>query len=457
MTGSAMTGSAMTRIRGLLVLLLVAELVGTAVFVGWHWSRPSPPSPDLSRLPRSTAVDLQRLWEAAEVARPDAWREVGEAFLSYGYFVEAEVCLRHAATLDPNDFAAAYGRAYSLDRMGRTREAGRHFETASRLANPDNFRSCLYQLARNHLREEDAVAAERAFALIDKFPAADHQRAHLLVSLGREAEARSLIVRLEKAYPDDVNVQLLMMEAERSAGHDAVAAEHADRAERSFVRLRLSDHWAYLHPIRSRYGLHAALARVEAANNAGKLIDAALQFEAIVQATDPEYLLDKLAIGADLELRAGRPHEAHRLLQLLSDRMAMQPTALHLLGDALLGLGQTQKAREAWERANKLRSRSESHARLAALWEQEGDSARAVREHGLARQVAGIQAFRQNQLPQALQLLEQAVRLAPREAQAWFYLGEVRRLLAQPSAAVDAYQQCVALCPEHGRALTRLQ
>ncbi len=447
----------MTRIRGLLVLLVLAELVGTGVFIGWHGSRPSPPTPDLSRLPLSTAADLKRLQEAARTARPDAWRELGEAFLAYGYFVEAEVCLQHAATRDSNNFAAAYGWAYSLDRMGRTREAHHRFQVAARLAGPDMFRSCLYQQARNHLRDEDAAAAERAFALVDKFPPADYQRARLLVSLGRAAEAASLIARLENAYSGDLNVRLLAMQANRSAGNHAAAAEHADRAERSFSQLRMSDHWVYLHPIRSRYGLHAALARVEAANDAKQLIDAALQFEAIVQQTDPEYLLDKLAVGADLELRAGRPDQALRLLQMLGERMAIPPTALHLLGDALSGVGQTQKARAAWEHANRLRPRAESHARLVSLFEQEGDSARAERERGLVKLAAGIQAFRQNQLTLALQLLEQAVKSAPLEARAWFYLGEVRRLLSQPKAAIDAYQRCVALSPHHGRALARLE
>lgn len=447
----------MTRIRGLLVLLLLTELVGAAAFIGWHWSRASPPTPDLSRLPRSTAADLKRLQEATRTARPDAWRELGEALLAYGYFVEAEVCLRHSATLDPNDFAAVYGWAYSLDRMGRTREAHQHFEAAARLADPDMLRTCLYQLARNHLRDEDAAAAERAFALVDKFPPADYQRARLLVSLGRAAEAMSLVTRLENAYPGDLNVQLLAMQVDRSAGDDGAAAEHADRAERSFTQLRLSDHWVYLHPIRSRYGLHAELARVEEANSAKQLTVAALQFEVLVRENDPERLIDKLATGAELELRAGRPDKAQRCLQMLAERTAIHPTALHLLGDAWLQLGQPQKAREAWQRANRLRPRSESHARLAELFEQDGDTARAQRERGLARQVAGIQAFRQNQLPQAIKLLEQAVQLAPDEARSWFYLGEVRRLLSQGQGAAEAYRRCVALNPDHGRALVRLE
>lgn len=438
------------------MVLAIAEVLAIAAIAAWQWTQPPPAEVDLARLPHATAIDLQRLWKTARGPEPNGWRELGEAYLAYGYFVEAEVCLRHARSLNRDDFATLYAHALSLDRMGRTRDAHQSFDTAARLANPEMLRHCLYEMARNHLRDEQPVEAEQAFELIDGFPAADHQRARLLLFSGREAEAKPLIARLEQSHPNDVHVRLLAMRAAQIAGQSAEASEHADRSERSTAQIQLSDYIEQLHAIRSRYGVHAALARVEAANRAGQLTDAAVEFEAIVRDTELEFLLDELAIGAELELRAGRPQEALRLLQLLGNRLSLPPTALHLLADALHDIGQTDEARHIWERANQLRPRSKTHARLAKLYAADGDPMRATREQGLASQVAGINAFRQNQLDEALAQLESSVELAPSEARTWFYLGEVHRQRATTDLATEAFRRCVALDPQHGRALDRL-
>jgi cytochrome c-type biogenesis protein CcmH/NrfG len=70
--------------------------------------------------------------------------------------------------------------------------------------------------------------------------------------------------------------------------------------------------------------------------------------------------------------------------------------------------------------------------------------------------VAGVDAYRQDRLEAARELLEEAVALAPGEARSWYYLGEIHRAQGSDNDARAAYQRCVALDPDHGRALDRL-
>jgi len=62
-------------------------------------------------------------------------------------------------------------------------------------------------------------------------------------------------------------------------------------------------------------------------------------------------------------------------------------------------------------------------------------------------------------LPAAAELLEQAIELAPRFTSAWFTLGEIRRQLGQPEAAIAAFRAAQDADPEdrHGASLRLMQ
>lgn len=447
----------MIRLRRFLLLLVVLELLASAGMVGWRCTRPIPPNPDLARLPPSTIRDFKRLQQAARDDHLAGWRELGEAYLAYGYFVEAEACFRRAVTVSPHDFPSHYGWAYSFDRLGRTRDANREFKAAAKLADKDMARTCWYHIGRNLLREEDAAAAERAFSHANKFPAADHQRAKLLIAQHRDQEAWSLINRLEALDSDDLEVQFLAMRGEQSRDRHEAAGARADRLERCTNHLRLTDHWEYLQPIRSRYGLAADLVRIGSLATSGQTELAANLFESLVAENDPEIVNQFLLKGLPIELQAGRAEKARQLIQDLIDRSAPHPMALHLLGDAYQILNQPRQASETWELANRLSPRAESHEHLADWFEQVGDPDRARQERGLACLTFGMDAFRKNDLALAQEFLEKSVELISGEPRTWFYLGETRRALLLDESATDAYQRCLALNPDHGRARHRLE
>ncbi|MBC8001709.1 MAG: tetratricopeptide repeat protein [Opitutaceae bacterium] len=58
-----------------------------------------------------------------------------------------------------------------------------------------------------------------------------------------------------------------------------------------------------------------------------------------------------------------------------------------------------------------------------------------------------------NDLASAATRFEEASSVLPDHAHTWFYLGEIRRLQGDKPAAEAAYRRCLAVNPDHGRAL----
>ena len=89
----------------------------------------------------------------------------------------------------------------------------------------------------------------------------------------------------------------------------------------------------------------------------------------------------------------------------------------------------------------------------------EADTTAALRHEARLLHWMGVDAFRTNRLADAVDLLRTATEKDPDYAPTWFYVGEALRYTGEVSDATEAYQRCLSLMPEHGRAanaLTRL-
>jgi Tfp pilus assembly protein PilF len=64
-----------------------------------------------------------------------------------------------------------------------------------------------------------------------------------------------------------------------------------------------------------------------------------------------------------------------------------------------------------------------------------------------------MQLFRQTRLVEAQAALRESVKIDDEYPHAWFYLGEIGRYMGDSQAARDAYDRCLELNPDHGRAL----
>jgi tetratricopeptide (TPR) repeat protein len=92
--------------------------------------------------------------------------------------------------------------------------------------------------------------------------------------------------------------------------------------------------------------------------------------------------------------------------------------------------------------------------KLAELYERRPDSRSIAKHHRtLAHEEAGVAAYRNGRLDEALAQLQRSVDLSPDSARAWFYLAESHRARGQHPEAARAYETCLRLSRNHGRAL----
>lgn len=436
-----------------LALELVAYLgLGVAALM-----RPSPPHPNLERQPASIVADLRRLEEATRSDQPGTWREFGEALMAFGYFMDAEACFRRGVQLDPKDFGLQYGLAYCLDRVGRLKESNKQFETAAKLASQELARTCWYHVGRNLMREEQVQAAEATFRRIEGFAAADYYRGRLLIEQKRLDELPPIFERLNQAVPNSLHVQMLAMLAARASNSPQAEEFHTRLAERGSDSLALADHWDYMEPIRTRYGVGVSLEQMNLAADSGDWRKAAQIFEAVIRTNEPDQTVFMLVQGADMKLQAGDAVGAQQVLESLERLRAPTPDALHFLGLALNNQGQLSGARTVWERSVQMRPSAATYERLADLLESSDDAKAANQFRALASQVSGIEAFRANKLDIARSELEKSVTLADDQHRTWYYLGEALDALGERGMAADAFRRCLDLNPQHGRAQRRLR
>ena len=93
------------------------------------------------------------------------------------------------------------------------------------------------------------------------------------------------------------------------------------------------------------------------------------------------------------------------------------------------------------------------HQKLADVFRRTGESQQAKRHEGLKLYAMGKEAWLKDELSDAKIHLQAATQLVEDHAHAWFYLAETLRLLGQAEQARQAYQRCLAVNPDHGRAL----
>src|SRR5262249_35642463 len=154
-------GGAMSRFQWALVAVIAGELVVGAVLFHRQRNLPTPPVGELSYLDPLAAEQVRDLIQNCR--SPDDWARLGEAYLAFGYFPEAEACNRVAAEGGPGwhwQRAAggaraehAYDWAFALERLGRLEEANRGYELALRLGH-SRPGDCWYFIGRNWLRQE---------------------------------------------------------------------------------------------------------------------------------------------------------------------------------------------------------------------------------------------------------------------------------------------------------------
>ena len=425
------------------------------------------PHIDWSTTEPATVRDIEAAEMRLAAGGPDDWFELAEIYRTFGFFPESEYGYRQSDRLAPNRPVVLYSIAITLDLMGQTSEASAIYRKVLQLLEDNQgivtkpydpnilAQNCWLRIAEDKLREEKQAEAEEALRNANLIPKARLLLARVLYRTSRAEEASQLMDGMVQQFPGFMDFAQMKSWAEGALGHVDTARTFDNLALRSAKRPPL---WDITYPeIRARrekfgslrwYNLSQQSAARGFAKDAHDLAQ-----KAVASMWNEEYA-QQLAV---LEMKANNPKRAIELLEKSLFHTGGNAAGFVLLGEAQVQSGDAAKARESWKLADQFEPDSALHGRMAAGYQKLDDAAEARRQTGLAQFQVGKSLWLKNDLNAAATRFEESSRLLPDHAHTWFYLGEIRRLQGDKSAAEAAYRHCLALNPDHGRALREIE
>jgi tetratricopeptide (TPR) repeat protein len=434
--------------------VVTIELIAGAALAMRQKPPVTPVVADLSHVDSFAAAHIREL--IAKCQSPDDWAGLGEVYLAYGYFTEAEACYRVAVAKQSGRTDWAHHWGFALERIGRIAEANAQYERAIELGHPDPT-GCWYYIGRNHLRLENLDAARSAFEKAGDQPSARYEIARLLVRADRADRALPILDRLTSEYPDAIQPPLLRHKIEILGGTSgATASGLQSMYTLSNLPSPFDADWKWLEGVHDNMGLARELKTALALYQQGNRAAATPILQEVYRQNG-----DVIAVGllAAAEERNGHSTAATQLLEGAIGRIGPVPHLLIILGEAHMAAGRPDLAEQAWIRATQRGigdQVKDAYHQLARYYEKAEKPAEARRNFALAYLAAGHEAFWKAQPADTRTMLEKAIEYEPRLAPAWFYLGEMHRLQGEADPARKAYQRCLSIDPNFGRAITGL-
>ena len=446
----------------LLTFVVGAELLVGAVLFGLRLNATLPtPPPVYDYLDAITGDDILAVPDRFLFDSAAKWRTLGDTYMQGRFFAKAEACLHKAADSDPKSADVALWHACCLEQLGELEQARSVYLRSAQIGSSRNAELAWYRIGRIHLQLEQSQEAQSAFekAGDDHLPSV-YQRAKLLIRGGSAIKAAPLLERLLEDHPRDILVWQLRAQSDDALGRPQEAAVARDTALRSTHSLRLEDPRTAMVPQGEPFGLFRQVSWFMQRPHPGGAQFAAEHLLPLVR--DETHWQNKIPLlleeVAEVQLEAGNLAAARALLDQQIVKLG-HPTkrAWAALAQVEFAENHVQQAWQDWSRAERLIPNGVDHDQMAQLAQKMGDSAAARRHRGLAAQSHGISSFLNDKLEDARGLSRRAVEIDATLPHAWYYLGESERLLGDASAAKKAFERCLELMPNHGRARAQLR
>jgi tetratricopeptide (TPR) repeat protein len=172
--------------------------------------------------------------------------------------------------------------------------------------------------------------------------------------------------------------------------------------------------------------------------------------------------IDRTLQWATGAVNQGRGEDAERLAREVLARIPQHPTALHLLGCALLLRGRPTEAIVPLEKAARARQDPAIETQLAIALRQTGrvDDALARATRAIKRRPAHAEAFHElgfhlftlQRIDEAIATIEHGLELLPRSAELWVLLGGIHQAQRERAKAKAAFAHALTIVADHGDA-----
>ena len=449
----------MTRYRQLVLILLALELLAAVAIRTSAFNRPAAlPVSELGIQEDGLLADMRQLEASHDPASPHSWLTMADFYSTFGLLPQAEYCLQQATLLGPLDEDGLMFQGIVLSRMGQLVQAQLSFQAVVDAAG-ERQQDARVELALVLLRQEDVAAAETALRAAQAEPLIKLALARLLIRTDRAEEAIQLLDQMLERQPGAMCVIQLKGWAYEALGNDRLARQQAELAQRhiQLTEMRTSTrlHERAMH---QRYGPGRYLVESGRHEQAGDVAATVASMQAAVEAMKPLWRYHYAMRLAVLQLNQQQAQLALPYLAAVIQVEGESAEMWDLIGDAWQQLEDPQRARKAWLEGTRYKASKSIvvnqllHQELAESYQLAGDKEQADRHAGLAFFERGRLAWRENDVRQALTSYTEAVGLLPENASCWFHLAETRRAMNDRNGARDAYQQCLELAAEHGRA-----
>jgi tetratricopeptide (TPR) repeat protein len=448
-------------LRNILILIILTETAWAGVVCFQRLSRAVPPVVDLRRLDPLTAAELEQLHLQVRDGSGSSqeWRTLAESYLGNGYYVAAEQCFRKAVELESQDVQARYGRGFCLERVGRTSAAIDVFASTIEHAEPELAKTCWYQIGRCHLREENAELAEVAFRQTPAFAPAAYQLAKLLIRSGRADESIPILSNELSRLPNSLKLLQLRMHAAEAMADIESTRLFRDREDRGEYQLILEYGQNFISLFASRIGLSALLTRAMQVKESGSLQarqNALAEPLSIVRTNTLWQYRSVWIAAAHVELGLGNLNAARELIDEIAQDAHSSPDVMEFRALFAEASGDDESAHELWKRLATMQPSAHFYGQLSVS-RANIDGTTRERYRALADLCGAIDAYRVNDSDGAKTLLTSGATVLSGYDRYLFYVGEIDRVLGNIREALDAYEQCLDVNPDHGRAQERYQ
>ena len=445
----------MTRIQWTLIALIITEaatvLWGT---LGTDSHQPLPAT-RLNVLDPIAVEDIRRLESEHRADNRKDWLDLAAVYRTFGLLPEALFCYERAEKIRPLKPKDHFAWGICLSRFGEIEKAQGHLQeviAAHHVWQEDAW----LQIGLNYLRTEEPAKAEQALRNATQRPIAKLALARLLSRTRREKESIQLLQQLLERYPNGLRIHQLKAWVHEMQGEARPAEYHRDRVLRAADSLTThdlsrqhDDQW-FQKIGNGRFFFESLSA--EEQGDLRNAIDLAL---AGLKAAWQE---DRALRVIYLRLANQEPAKALVACEEFFVRVGESVESLTFAGEALMEMGKTEEAIKLWLWATRYRSsrfvdtNMRVHEKLKMAYEARGEKQKALRQQGFMELEKALLMWNRNEVRNSLVEFEEAMELVPDSVIGWYYLAETRRLLGDGSGARKAYQACLELDPQHGRA-----